>query len=91
MSMHRLINWLLALAIAAMLSAGCLLDGPSLHSTEQATASSLMDAQNAAAADLRFAHAAAAVCGPNAAAKDLGDGTVQCYTHKGRKTARVAL
>lgn len=91
MTYRRAINWLLALVICAILSTSYLLDGPSQYSTEQATAKSLKDAQNAASADLRFAKAAAAVCGPNAAAKDLGDGMVQCYTHKGRKTVRAAL
>jgi hypothetical protein len=91
MTMQRLINWLLALAIAALLCTGYLLDGPSQHTTELATFKTLQDAKSSAAAELRFAHAAAAVCGPNAAAQDLGDGTVQCFTHKGRKTVRAAL
>ena len=91
MSYHRAINWLLAATISLLMSASYLLDGPADHQAAQAQASSLTDAQKATQAELRFAKAAAAVCGPNAAAQDLGDGTVQCYTHKGRKTVRVAL
>jgi hypothetical protein len=91
MTAHRAINWALAALIAAILSCSYLLDGPSDHSAEHAQALALKDAQKQEAADERFAQAAAAMCGPNAAAKDLGDSTVQCYTHKGRKTIKVSL
>lgn len=91
MTTLRLINWLLALLICFALSASYLLDSPSDHSAAQADAISLSDALKAQASELRFAKAAAAVCGPNAAAKDLGDGMVQCYTHKGHKTIKAAL
>jgi len=91
MTFHRLINWLLALFICLAMSASYLLDGPSDHSAATAQAKSLSDAKAEQARELRFAKAAAAVCGINAAAQDLGDGTVQCMTHKGRKTVRAAL
>ena len=91
MTLHRFINWLLALLICFALSASYLLDGPSDHSTANADAQSLNDAKAAQARELRFAKAAAAVCGINAGAQDLGDGTVQCFTHKGRKTIKAAL
>ena len=57
MSAHRIINWLLALAIAAMLSTSYLLDGPSDHQAAQAEASSVQDAHQAAAADVAQARA----------------------------------
>lgn len=91
MTLHRAINWALAALIAAIMASSYMLDGPSDHSAEHAQALALKDAQKQEAAEQRFAKAAAALCGPNAAAKDLGDGTVQCYTHKGRETIQVAL
>jgi hypothetical protein len=91
MTAHRLINWLLALAIIAVYVAMQYIDGPTDHSAEQAQAASLADAIKTEAADARFARAAAVLCGPNAAAQDLGNSQVQCRTHKGRKTMQVAL
>ena len=91
MNVHRITNWLLAIAIVLIYALMQTLDGPSDHSAEHAQALALLDAQRTEAAELRFAHAAAAVCGPNAAAQDLGNGMVQCMTHKGRKTVQVAL
>lgn len=91
MTAHRFINWLLACLIAAIMASSYMLDSPSDTDAAQAHAMSLTDAQKADAAAERFAKAAAAVCGINAAAQDLGDGTVQCMTHKGRKTVRAAL
>lgn len=93
MNTHRIINWLLGIAIALVISAMCNLDelGPDDRSAEMAQAQDMATIQRAEATQTRFAVAAAAVCGPNAAAQDLGDGTVQCMTHKGRKTTKVAL
>ena len=88
---HRLINWLLALAIIVTYVAMQYIDGPADHSAEQAQAASLADAIKSEAADARFARAAASLCGANAAAQDLGNGVVQCRTHQGRKTMQVAL
>lgn len=82
--MSRVINWLLALALVALL-AGV---GPAIddHSAERAQADSLQDSIKAEAAQARFAKAAQAICGDNAAWLDLGGGAVQCLTHRGRKT-----
>lgn len=91
MSLHRITNWLLAIAIVLVYALMQTLDGPTDHGAEHAQALALLDAQRTGAAELRFAKAAAAVCGPNAAAQDLGNGMVQCMTHKGRKTVQVAL
>lgn len=91
MTAHRAINWMLATLIAAIMSTSYLLDGPDDRSAEMAQSLSLQDAQRTEAAEHRFAKAAAAVCGPNAAAADLGNGMVQCYTHKGKKAMRGAL
>lgn len=61
------------------------------HSAERAQADSLQDAIQAEAAQARFAKAAQAICGPNAAWADVGAGVVQCTTKRGFKTqiARV--
>lgn len=91
MTANRIINWLLALLICMIMATSYLLDGPTEHSAANANALSLQDALASQARELRFAKAAAAVCGINAGAQDLGDGTVQCYTHKGRKTIKAAL
>ena len=91
MNLHRITNWLLAIAIVLIYAAMQFLDGPTDHSAEHAQAIALKEVQAQEAAEQRFTKAAAAVCGPNAAAQDLGNGMVQCMTHKGRKTVQVAL
>jgi hypothetical protein len=57
MTIHRTINLLLALAIAAIMSTAYLLDGPTDHQAAQAQANSLLDARQAARADVRMANA----------------------------------
>ena len=57
MTLHRAINWLLALAISAILSTSYLLDGPTDTDAAQAQAMSLQDARKAAHADVRMAKA----------------------------------
>lgn len=86
--MSSAINWLLALILAALLSSAWLLDRPLIddHSSERAQADSLQDAIKAEAVQARFAKAAQAICGSNAAWADLGNGAVQCLTHRGHKT-----
>lgn len=88
---HRTSNWILAACIALMLSSAYLLDGPDDHQAEHATALALEDALRLEAAQDRFTKAAATLCGPQAYAADLGDGTVQCHTKRGRKTVKVAM
>lgn len=88
----RLINWSLAVAIAALLSTAYLLDGPDDHSTEWAQAQNIEAAMRAAQAAVRFDRAARAMCGgENAAWSDLGDGTVQCANKLGQRTVRLAV
>ncbi len=64
--------------------------GPSLedHRGESAAA---RQAIRELAQQERFAKAAQAMCGPNAAYEDLGNGEVQCFTHRGKKTIRATL
>lgn len=73
--------WSAAVLLAFLLS----VFGPGLDDLDaaRATAASVTDAGRAE----RFGRAAQAMCGPQAAWADLGNGTVQCFTHKGRKTA----
>ena len=77
MSPQTAINWLLALAIAAILSISYLLDGPTDHRAERAQAQSLSDAQRADAAALRRDLAAAKLC-----REQFGEATFQ-WTYAG--------
>lgn len=67
--------------------------GPSLddHSAEWDQAVTLQDAINAAIAQEKFAVAAQAVCGPQAAWQQLQDGSVMCRTKYGRPTITVQV
>ena len=91
MSAHRFTNWLLALAVVALYALVQNLDGPPDWQAEQAQALSLADAQATEAASQRFATAAQQLCGPNAAWEQIDASTVQCMTHKGRKTIKATL
>ena len=62
MTTHRIINWLLAAAMATILCTAYLLDGPNIISTEQAHYMSLVDAKRDAARTQRRDLAAAALC-----------------------------
>lgn len=93
------LNTLAALAIAALLSTSYMLDGPDDIATAQAVADDLhqpqQDAQQDAqkeAQQLRFAKAASAICGQNAAWSVADDGrAIQCSTKRGHRTQKVAL
>ena len=76
----------------AMVAALCWL-GPSLddHSDEWDQAVYLQDAISAAIAQEKFALAAQALCGPQAAWQQLNDGSVQCRTKNGRPTITVQV
>jgi hypothetical protein len=80
---------LIAVAFAGAL---CWL-GPSLddHSAEWDQAVTLQDAINAAIAQEKFALAAQALCGPQAAWAQLNDGSVQCRTKHGKPTITVQV
>lgn len=67
--------------------------GPSLddHSDEWAQALTLQDAINEAIHQEKFALAAQALCGPQAAWQQLNDGSVQCRTKHGRPTITVQV
>lgn len=67
--------------------------GPSLddHSAEWDQVVTLQDAINAAIAQEKFAVAAQAVCGPQAAWQQLQDGSVMCRTKHGRPTITVQV
>ncbi|MEY2686580.1 MAG: hypothetical protein RL375_778 [Pseudomonadota bacterium] len=79
----------LAIAIAVLL---CWF-GPSLddHSDEWDQAVYLQDAINVAIEQKKFAVAAQALCGPQAAWAQLADGSVQCKTKHGRPTITVMV
>lgn len=76
----------------AMVAALCWL-GPSLddHSDEWNQAVYLQDAINEAIRQEKFAVAAQALCGPQAAWQQLNDGSVQCRTKNGRPTITVQV
>lgn len=80
------------LIAVAMVAALCWL-GPSLddHSDEWDQAVYLQDAINAAIHQEKFAVAAQALCGPQAAWQQLNDGSVQCRTKNGRPTITVQV
>ena len=67
--------------------------GPSLddHSDEWDQAVTLQDAINEAIRQEKFAVAAQALCGPQAAWQQLNDGSVQCRTKTGRPTITVQV
>jgi len=70
-----MLNWLAAALMAIVMSAAYLLDGPSEHEARIDTAEELIQK----------------MCGENAAWKLLDNGSIQCYTHRGAKTRKVAL
>jgi len=89
--MNHLINWGLAVAVAAMLSTAYLLDGPSDHQAASDAASDAKATQREQAALARFEKAAQAMCGDNAGWTQLENGAVQCLTKRGHKTQKVQL
>ena len=68
-------NWLAAGLVALVMSAAYLLDGPSEHDARVDTAEEKIQR----------------LCGENSAWKLLENGSIQCYTHRGFKTRKVAL
>ena len=88
---HRLLNWLAAGLIAAIMSTAYLLDGPSEIEAARAAAHAHRDARARAQAEARFERAAQAACGENAGWQLRSDGAVQCSTKRGHRTAVVAV
>ena len=72
---------ILALTIGAL---GISLDDMSETDTEA-------DARKDVQQQLKFERAAQAMCGPQAAFADLGNGVVQCLQHNGKRAAKVAI
>jgi len=68
-------NWLAAGLIALVMSTAYLLDGPSEDEARIDTVEEKIQR----------------LCGENAGWKLLGDGSVQCFTHRGFKTRKVTL
>lgn len=64
--------------------------GPTLddHSAEHDTAK---DAIRQLKEVERFERAAQAICGENAAWTDIGNGVIQCKTHRGYNTKKVSM
>jgi Flp pilus assembly protein TadG len=89
--MNHLINWGLAVAVAAVLSTGYLLDGPSDHQAAMDAAADAKATQAEQRAQARFERAAQAMCGENAGWTKLENGSVQCFTKRGHKTQKVQL
>jgi hypothetical protein len=83
------LNWLLAAALALLLSAAHLLDGPDDRSAEHAQALSLQDAIKKEAANARMARAAAEICGINAGWVQQSDSSISCRLHNGKRTRDV--
>lgn len=93
MNIHHLINIALATIGLGLLLAfvgPTLLDGPDDRSAEHAQALAMRDAIKGEQVKARFQKAALALCGSeNAVPKLQEDGSVQCLTKKGRKSAKV--
>ena len=68
-------NWLAAVLVALVMSTAYLLDGPSEHEARVDTVEEKIQK----------------LCRENAGWKLLGDGSVQCFTHRGFKTRKVTL
>lgn len=80
---------LLAGALVAALGwLGPALDAMDDHSAEVAQAQAIEDAQRAAQARQRFERAAQAVCGSQAAWREVSKGLVQCFDKRARPTVR---
>ena len=89
--MNQIINWTLAVAMAAVLSTAYLLDGPSDHQAAMDAAADAKATQREQRAQARFEKAAQAMCGENAGWTKLDNGAVQCFTKRGHKTQKVQL
>lgn len=88
----RLLPWLSGILLVLGVSAlGPWLDGVDDHSYEWAQADDLQAAIIRARDEKRFAQAAQAMCGPQAAWQALPDGSVQCRTKYGRPTITVKV
>lgn len=87
----RALNWALAALLALLLSSSYLLDGPTDHQAEWASAASLQDAIRAEAQAERKQRAIADLCGQNAGSFELADGATQCTTKHGRKTVTARV
>lgn len=90
MNAHRLLNWTLAAAMAAVLSTSYLLDGPEDHSSETASSLALEDALKAEARQERFDKAARSICGENAGWRITTNNQLVCLTKRGHKTTKTA-
>jgi hypothetical protein len=89
--MNHAINWMLAVAVAVVLSTAYLLDGPSDHQAAMDAAADAKATQREQAALARFEKAAQQMCGDNAGWTQLENGSVQCFTKRGHKTQKVQL
>jgi hypothetical protein len=78
MTTHRATNWLLAGAIVALYLVGWHLDGASDIDATRASTLSMQDAIAQQRLDLRFARAAAEICGPGQPWRLTDDGSLAC-------------
>jgi len=91
MTTNTTTNWLLAIALAALLGTAHHLDGPSELEAAIDSAQSAADAAHEAQARERMARIAQQACGENAYFQFLPDRSVQCFTKRGLRTSKVAL
>ncbi len=95
MTTNTTTNWLLAIALAALLGTAHHLDGPDEVRAAMDTALAKADAQVAAQQQAehrqRTQRAAQRACGDNAAFEFINTTTVQCLTKRGRRTQRITL
>ena len=89
--MNHAINWGLAALTALVLSTAYLLDGPSDHQASMDAAADAKATQAEQRAQARFEKAAQQMCGENSGWTKLENGSVQCFTKRGKKTSKVQL
>lgn len=93
--MTSITNWLGALALAVILGTSHYLDYPSEVEAAMAASQAMADAQEQALRQAqqreRIQRSAQRACGENAAFKVIDDNSVQCFTKRGLRTAKVAL
>lgn len=91
MTTNTTTNWLLAIALAALLGTAYHLDGPTEIEAALDSAQAAADAAHETQARERFARVAQQACGENAYFQILDNRTVQCFTKRGLRTSKVAL
>jgi len=84
-------NWLAAAIIALVLGTSHYLDWPSEIEAAQDAVAAYKAAKTDQERQERFEAAVQQLCGENAGWRLLADGSVQCFTKRGKKTSKVQL